>query len=480
MTQAHPLTEHDYEPLEEAARLAAEKGARATTELLTGDPANEYFSDGVTESLLTSLSKIDGLKVISRGSVFRFKGQEVDPREVGKQLNVAAVLEGSVRRDENSVRVAVRLVSAEDGRVLWASETYERTLRDIFALQDEIARQVTTGLRFKLSGENAQQLTRRYTDNVEAYQLYLKGRFFWNKRTQEGLRKGIEYFEQAIKLDPSYALAYAGLADSYNVMGSLGLIKPQEEYAKVEAAACKALEIDETLSEAHTALAWVRFQQWDWTGAEAEFKRAIELNPNYATAHQWYAEYLTAMARFDEALAEIGRAQQIDPTSLVINTIVAQTYLNARQYDEAIEQCHKTLELDPSFELAYIYLGNAYIEKGMYEEALAEYQKAKQLEGTPAMLALTGITYARSGNREGARRALHELMAVSKQKYDPSFNIARIYANLGDRDEAFKWLEKLFDERSGALIFLKVDPQLDKLRTDPRFTDLVRRVGLTP
>lgn len=442
---------------------------------LTDDPANEYFSDGITESLITSLSKIDGLTVISSGSVFRFKGREIDPREVGRQLGVAAVLEGSVRRDENSVRVAVRLVSAEDGRVLWASETYERTLRDIFALQDEIARQVATGMKFKLSGEDSQHLTRRYTDNVEAYQLYLKGRFFWNKRTPEGLRKGIEYFEQAIKLDPNYALAYAGLADSYAlhdlyVKGA----QAKDYFPQARAAAQQALEIDSSLAEAHTSLAYVKYYyDWDWSSAEDEFKRAIELNPNYATAHQWYAEYLFYMERFDESLAEINRAHELDPLSLVINAELGSPYFYMRQYDQAMEKYRKALEMDPHFPLAPYYLALCYQQKSMYDEAVNVLGVGKDVSVT------LGYIYAVSGRKREARNMLNRIMEISKQRYFSPYLLAIVYSGLGDKDHAFQWLEKAYEDRDERLVMLKVDQHLDSLRPDPRFADLMRRVGLS-
>ena len=438
---------------------------------------DEYLELGMADALITKLSSINQVVVRSTNSVRKYTALEQDPITAGRELRVDSVLEGSIQRLEDRLRVTARLVRVQDGASLWVYEC-DQQCTDVFAVQDSISEQMAKALALKLTREEKKLLTKRYTENAGAYQLYERGRYFWNRRTEDGLKKAIEYFQQAIDQDPNYALAYAGLADSYNVLGSLGLITPKEEYTKVEAAAKTALEIDDALAEAHNSLAWVRFDQWDWSGAEIEFRRAIELSPNYATAHQWYAEYLTAMARFDEAIAEIKRAQQLEPASLIINTIVAQTYLNARQYDQAIEQCHKTLELDSNFELAYIYLGLVYMQKGMYEEALAQFKKVKQL-GPPAMLQFTGLTYAMSGNREAAKRALHELLAMSKQRYISSYSIATLYANLGNRDEAFKLLEKEFNERSGSLIFLKVDSQLDNLRPDPRFRDLLRRVGLS-
>lgn len=448
---------------------------------LSDEPSNEYFSDGMTESLISALSQVSDLKVISHGSVTRYKNKEIDPGEAGKQLGVAAVLEGSVRKSEDSVRVAVRLVSVADGRVLWARDTHERAFGDIFALQDEIARNVVAGLRINLSGAGAQQLTRRYTDNVEAYQLYLKGRYFWNKRTEESLKKSVVYFEQAISADPGNALAYVGLADSYLVLKSLSLVTSQEAHVKVEAALRKGLEIDDTIGEAHTSLAWVKFHDWKWSEAEQEFRRAIELQPNNATTHQWYAEYLSAMGRSDESIAEIRRAQQLEPFSLIINAIAAQSYFFARQYEQTIEQCRKTLELDPNFYLAHDYLGWAYRQKGMYDEAIAEFKKAKQIEDTPLQSYEIAIAHAASGNKEEARKVLHQLIEDSKRKHAPqqSYRLGRTYSALQEADAAFKWLETAFNEREENLVWMKVDPHLDYLRSDPRFADLLRRVGWT-
>ena len=450
---------------------------------LTDDSSNDYFSDGMTESLITALSRVSHLKVIPRGAAIRFKGKEADPREVGKQLGVAAVLEGSVRKSADSVRVAVRLVSVADGRVLWARDTHERVLGDIFALQEEIARDVVAELRINLDATGAQQLARKYTLNLEAYQSYLKGRYFWNKRTKESLEKSIAYFEQAIHSDPGYALAYVALADSYLVLKSLSLVTPQAAHAKVEMALKTALEIDDTLGEAHTSLAWTRFgYEWKWSDAEREFRRAIELQPNDGTTRQWYAEYLSAMGRFDESFAEIRRAQQLEPPSPIINVIAAQIYFYARQYEQTIELCHKTLELDSSFYIAHDYLGWAYKQKGMYTAALAAVHRAKEIEDTPLQLCEIGIVDAASGNKAGARRVLQEVIEGSKRKLAPqhSYRIARIYAALQERDAAFESLEKAFNEREENLVWLKVDPHLDNLRPDPRFADLLLRVGFAP
>ena len=472
--QRSALSGHSSTPIRSIAVLPLKN--------LTNDPANEYFSDGMTDSLITALSKVDGLKVISRGSVFRFKGQEIDPREVGKQLGVASVLEGSVRKDGDSVRVAVRLVSADDGRVLWTSEMYNRAMQDIFGLQDEIARSTVAGLKVKLSGEGEARLARRYTDNVEAYQLYLNGRYHWNKRTEEGLKQGIEYFEKAIAKDPGYAQAYAGLADSYILMGvgDYGVLPPKEAMPKAKEAALKALEIDDTLAEAHTSLGFLNYVfDWDWPGAESHFRRAIELNPNYVTAHHWYGLYLGVMGRFDEGIEQTQRALELDPSSLIINTDLGLIFCYARQPDRAIEQLRKTLEREPNFVVARWRLARAYAQKAMYQEAISELQKAIEVAGRrPYYISLMGYVDALAGKRAEALSILNELRGLPLSQEKLPALIAAVYVGLGDRDRAFEWLDKAYKERFAALIALKVEPMFDNLRSDPRFQDLQRRVGL--
>jgi len=447
---------------------------------LSNDPANDYFSDGMTDSLITALSKVDGLKVISRGSVFRFKGREVDPRDVGRELNVAAVLEGSVRKDGESVRVAVRLVSADDGRVLWTSEMYNRALRDIFGLQDEIARNTVAGLKVQLSGKGEARLAQRYTDDVEAYQLYLNGRYYWNKRTEEGLKQGIEYFERAIAKDPRYALAYAGLADSYILMGvgDYGVLTPKEAMPKAKDAALKALQIDDTLAEAHTSLGFLNYVfDWDWASAESHLRRATELSPNYVTAHHWYGLYLAVMGRFDEGIEQAHRALELDPSSPIINTDLGLIFCYARQPDRAIEQLKKTLAREPNFVVARWRLARAYAQKAMYQEAISELQTVIRTSGRkPAYLSLIGYVNGLAGNRGEALKILKELQGLPRE--DTPVLIAAVYVGLADRDHAFEWLDKAYKERFAALIALKVEPMFDNLRADVRFQDLERRMGL--
>ncbi len=454
---------------------------------LTGDPAQDYFSDGMTQSLIMALSnsKIEGLTIISYGSVSRFKGQDADPREVGKLLGVAAVLEGSVRKSSDSVRVAVRLVSVADGQVLWARDTHERALGDIFALQDEIARKVVGGLRLKLGHEGDQQLAKRYTENVEAYEAYMRGRFFWNKRNGEGFGKAIAFFQQAIDIDPNYALAYAGLADSYILKRIYALLQPgetlQQMETKAKAAAEKALAIDDTLAEAHTSLGMIKANtENDEANIEREYKQAIELNPNYATAHHWYALHLNDEGRFDEAIAEIRRALEIHPLSLVINSDVGIIFSSARQYDNAIEQFKKAMEMDPSFPDAHAMLGWTYVHKRMYPEAIAEFEKARALFGSPTSQ-LDGLIYAygMSEKRSEALKVLDKLKRLTRQHHTqiPWENWLLIHIGLGEHDKAFEVLEKAYQEGLSVKRLL-ITPYLDPLRSDPRFLDLVRRVEL--
>jgi TolB-like protein/DNA-binding winged helix-turn-helix (wHTH) protein/Tfp pilus assembly protein PilF len=452
---------------------------------LTNDPANEYFSDGMTDSLITALSKVDGLKVTSRGSVFGFRGKEVDPREVGRQLGVEAVLEGSVMKSGETVRVGVRLVSAADGRVLWSSDPQDRALGDIFAVQDEVARRVVAGLRLTLGGEGEQRLAKRYTDNVDAYLAYMKGRYFWNRRNGEGLSKAITYFQQAIDTDPNYALAYAGLADSYILKRIYALLQPgetlQQMEAKAKAAAEKALEMDDALAEAHTSLGLIKATLGnDDADIEREYKRAIELNSNYATAHHWYALHLNDLHRFDEAIAEIKRARELDPLSLVINSDIGIISSSARQYDQAIEHFKKAMEMDPNFPDAHAMLGWTYVRKGMYPEGIAEFEKARALFGSPTSQ-LDGLIYAygMSGNRREALKVWDKLKKLTKQQHTqlPWENWVNIHIGLGEHDKAFELLEKAHREGSNVKRAL-MTPYLDPLRSDPRFQDLQRRVGL--
>ena len=446
---------------------------------MSADPEQEYFCEGMSEEIINALTHIEDLRVVARTSAFVFKEKREDIREIGRKLNVETLLEGSVRKADNMLRITAQLINVADGYHLW-SERYDREMEDVFAIQDDISQAIVNALRIKLVGEEKTLLVKRYTEDTEAYNLYLKGRYFWNKRTEEGMKKSIEYYEQAIEKDPSYALAYSGLADTYNTLGDWDFLPSKEAYSKAKVAATKALEIDDLLAEAHSALAWVKHVfDWDWLEAEREFKRAIELNPRYPTAHQWYAEYLMKVGRHNEAIAEIKRAQELDPLSLIINAIGGYVFFFARQYDEAIEQSRKTLEIDMNFYPAHLNLGWAYEQKGMFEEAITEFQKAIRLSGGSSLpLRNLGHAYAMSGRKSEAKEILNELMELSKQSYDQSYGIALIYTGLGEKDQALEWLENVYKERSGGMAILKVDPRMDGLRDNPRFTELLKKIGL--
>jgi adenylate cyclase len=476
--QAPPKQEAKQTP--PAARLNSKSIAVLPFENLSHDPDNAYFADGIQEEILTRLSKIADLKVISRTSTQRYKTAPNNLAEIAKQLGVANILEGTVQKAADQVRVNVQLINAENDSHLWADK-YDRKLADIFAVESEVATKIAETLQAKLTGAEQHAIVARPTENSEAYQLYLKGRYFWNKFTPEGFQRAIEYFQQAIEKDPAYSLAYAGLSDSYEMLGFWGVLPPGEMWPKAKAAALKALELDDSLAEAEVALGWVSFtHDWDWSAAEKHFERARALNPTSpATQHHWHSIYLGALGRSDEALAEAKRALDLDPVSPLINhNLAAQLYL-ARRFDQAIEQCRKTMELDPSFSLTHSLLGRLYLAKGMYREALAESENYLALSPrNPAALAALADAHARSGERNQALRVFEELKELSNQRHVPSYYFAIVYVGLNDKDEAFAWLEKAYEERDGSLPMLKVNPSLDPLRSDPRFADLVRRVGL--
>jgi TolB-like protein/DNA-binding winged helix-turn-helix (wHTH) protein/Tfp pilus assembly protein PilF len=441
----------------------------------SSDPNAEYLSDGISESLIDSLSQMPNLKVMSRESAFRYKGKETDARTVGRELGVRAVFEGRVSQRDGNLAISAELIDARDNSHIWGQQ-YNRRTSDIFVLQEEIAKEITTTLRLRLTGDDEKRLAKRYTENAEAYELYLKGRYWWNKRTDEGFKKGIDQFQQAIEKDPTYALAYAGLADCYSFEATYGFVPPKEAYPKAKEAALRALEIDDQLANVHTSLAWINTEyDWDRSGAEREFRRAIELNPTDADAHRLYGEALRSLGRFDEAVAEFKRAVALDPTSLLNNRSLGAAYHSARRYDEAIEQYRKTLEMDPNFRLVRANLGSAYLQKGMYNEGIAEFEKA----GAVSRL---GYAYAVAGRRAAAQKVLDQVIETSKQKYVPTERIALIYTGLGEKDNAFEWLEKGYEERAigGPPVGIKVEPEFDPLRSDPRFQDLLRRMNLQP
>jgi len=446
---------------------------------VTTDPETEYLSDGVTESLINSLSQLPKLRVTARATAFRYKGREVDPESVGMELNVHALLTGRVHQRGSTLNIQAELVSVIDGSQIWG-EQYNRTFSDIFAVQEEIARQISEKLQLKLTGEEKKKLTKRHTASTEAYQLYLKGRYFWNKRTSEAFTKGIEYFEQALKQDPNYALAYAGIADSYNLLAAYGLLPPENAYPKAKVAASQALAIDDALAEAHISLASIKASyDRDWLGAEREFKRAIDLNPNYATGHHLYGiGYLSIMGRHDEAIVHLKRAQELDPLSLSINRSLGDALYHARRYDEAIQQYQKTLEIDPSFFPTHFSLGRAFEQKGMHDKALAEYETLTSLSRDSLGIAALGVIYAVMGKRDEAMKMIDELVAASEREYLSPHLVAQVYAALGDKERALDWLEKAYREHSAGLVSLKVDPVWDPVSDEPRFVSLLEKTGL--
>jgi serine/threonine-protein kinase len=440
-------------------------------------PAAAYLSEGITESVINNLLQLPQLRVIPRTSVFEYKGGR-DPFRAGRELGVRAVLTGHVSKVGDSLVVQAELTDVKRQSQLWGKRFQEK-LSDSFAVQERIAHEILKSLRLKLSGEEEEQLTKRHTEDAEAYNLYLKGRHHWNKRTEEEVAKGIAFFEQAIARDPGYSLAYAGLADSYLLLAFYGWRPPREVLPRMRAAAVRALELDEELAEGHATLADLRYLfEWDWAGAETGFRRAIELNPNYATAHQWYANYLAVLKRPDEACAEIRRAEELDPLNPVISMDVGLTcYYAAGDNEKAIDQYRKVLELHPGFGLTYLYLGLAHLGRSDFAEAFPVLETVKRLApGEPDSIALLGYAYALTGKRRAAEEALKELKALANERYVSAFPIAWVYMGLGDKDRAFEWLEKAYEERAGRLVHLKVLRAFDPLRSDARFEDLMRRL----
>jgi eukaryotic-like serine/threonine-protein kinase len=445
----------------------------------SADPENEYFSDGMTDELITALTKVEGLQVASRTSVFAFKNLREDVRTIGARLNVSTVLEGTVRKAGNRLRITVQLSSVADGRVLW-SERYDREIADVFVIQDEIAQTIVRTLRATLLGDLGDLTPVRYTENVRAYNLYLKGRFWWNRRTQADIAQGIRYFEQAIAEDPGYALAYTGLADSYALDLDYRGAPVIEGMERAKAEARKALALDETLAEAHTSLGWVTFiYDWDWAGADREFNRAIQLNPRYSTARQWRAWFLAAMGRFDEALAEGRAAIDLDPGSVSIRRSLGWLQYYARQSEAALENLRRALAMNPTAEETHRLLGLVHLQEGMYDEAAASFKEAlANTENGALAFAGLGHVAARRGRTDETRAVLDELRRRAQTRYVSPVAFTGLYVALGDMDAAFEWLEKAYAERRGWLAYLKIEPLLDPLRDDPRFQRLVQRMRL--
>ena len=449
-------------------------------ENLSGDKEQEYFADGMTDDLIANLAKIRSLRVISRSTAMAYKGTHKPLPQIASELNVDAVVEGTVLRVGNRVRITAELVQVSTDHHLWA-DTYESPIGDVLALQNRVSSAIVDEIRINLTKEDKERLAMTPAVGPEAYEDYLKGRYYWNKRSGEGFAKAIGYFEEATRKDPQYALAYAGLADCYGIIGATiyGNLPASEAAPKAKAAATRALEIDPSLAEAETSLATAKFNyDWDWTGAEEGFKRAIQLDPSYATAYQRYSLYLIALGRFDESFEQIKKARDLEPLSISINASFGWRLYLAREYDRSIAQLRDTLEMDPSYEWAHLILGQAYEQKGEYNAALEELRKAVELShSSPLMLSALAHAYALSGNHADAQKLLAELEALSKKEYVSPYYVAMVYLGLGKNDLATNWLEKAYNDRSNGLVFLKVEPELDPLRADPRFVSLVRKLN---
>jgi len=446
---------------------------------LSGDPSQDYLSDGMTDELITELGQINELRVISRTSAMTYKGAHKPLPEVARDLNVDAVVEGTVLRSGNRVRITAQLIQAAADKQLWA-RSYDGELGDTLALQKQVARSVAAEIRIELTPHEQAVLKNGVRVDPEAYEAYLKGRYFWNKRTADGLLKAIVYFNQVIATNPNYAEAYAGLADSYALAGDweYGVLAPKVAYPKAKAAAAKALELDSTLGEAHISLAFCLDNfDWDWEAAGKEFTRGIELHPGYATGHHWYAWHLTALGQTDEAISEMKKAEDLDPLSLIISAELAEQYLIAHRYDEAIKQSRKTMALDPLFAVAHFEIGQALVQKHMYQEAIAELQKAIELSaGSTTFESNLAYAYAASGARNEASKILDDLKKASRESFSNAPEIALVYVGLDDKDQAMVWLEKAYVERFNPSVLRR--PAFDPLRSDSRFQDLLHRIGL--
>jgi TolB-like protein/Tfp pilus assembly protein PilF/predicted Ser/Thr protein kinase len=447
---------------------------------LSADPEQEYFCDGMAEDIINALTQLEGLRVVARTSAFAFKGKHEDIREIGRKLSVGTLLEGSVRKAGGRVRITAQLINVADGYHLW-SERFDRDLSDVFAIQDEISLAIVDKLKVKLLGDEKKKMLKRYTQDLEAYDLYLKGRYHWNRRTQEALRKAMGHFEQVVQKDPGYALAYAGLADCYSMLAQVRALTPKEAFPKAKALASKALELDEARSEAHTSLAFVlSCFDWDWAGAEREFRRAIELNPNYATAHQWFAVgLLVNLRRTSEAIQEIQKALELDPLSLIINTAAGNVYLYAGREDKALEQAEKVLDMDSTFGFAHLILTEVNERRRKYDESVEEGLKGYSFAGFLSQHEVTSLreTYASSGRIGFLRRWLEIMQSKAKQGEVLNYGIASVYARLDETEKAIHYLEKAYEERDYDLNNLLVDDVFDKMRSDPQFIEIMKKMG---
>jgi serine/threonine-protein kinase len=472
------------EPTRDTETLGPSIAVLAFTDM-SAEKDQDYFCEGVAEEIINALTHIDGLHVVARTSAFSFRDRDMDVREIGRRLSVETVLEGSVRKAGSQLRITVQLVNVADGYHLW-SERYDRDIgalccpEDIFSIQDQISLAVVDKLRVKLLGDEKSKILKRHTEDIEAYNLYLKGRYFWSKRTETNLRHAIQHFEDAAARDPGYAPAYVGIADSHIALQDYSFVAPATALPKARDYVRQALALDNNLAEAHASLALILHREWDWEEAEREYKRAIELNPDYAMAHHWYALSLAYVNRSDEAIAEIKRALRLDPLSLVINRNFGLILYYARRYDEAEEQLLKTIEMEPTFSLVHCNLGLVYARKGEFQKAVTEFEREREnlrdwnreLEGWQA------VVYAEIGKVEEAKRILVRLQGQAEQTYVPTILLASIYFALGEGDKGFDWLDRGYSERDSTLVEIQVDPAFDRARSDPRFAELLRKVGL--
>jgi serine/threonine protein kinase/Tfp pilus assembly protein PilF len=443
------------------------------------DPKTEYLSDGITESLINSLSQLPNLTVMSRNTVFRYKDQATDPQRMGHDLGVRAILTGRLVQSGEDLLISVNLEDVQDKRQIWGAQ-YNRKLSNLVSVQEEIASDIYGRLRPKLDGEEMKRVSKRPTEDVEAYQFYLQGLFYWNKWTEADFKKAADYFTQAVQKDSRYALSYAGLADTYSLLGSAGYLPPTEAWPKAKAAAMQALEIDDTLAEAHTSLGLVKeHYEWDWTGADREFKRAIELNPNSANAHLWYGDFLSNTGRLDDGMRETKRAKDLDPPSLIINTKLGWQFYLSSQYDQAVEQLRKVLEIDQKFAPARRILEGVYSQMGKQKEAVAEREKFVSLSGSPELAASIEEDFSKSGYNGVLRSWLDGMTELSKHGYVSSYDIAQIYARMGEKDQTLTWLEKAYDEHDSGLVSVGVDPLFNSVRSDARFLALLKRMRLS-
>ena len=447
-------------------------------ENLSRDPEQDYFAEGMTEALITSLAKIGALRVVSRTSVMQYKGVRKSLRDIAGELQVDGVVEGTVQRSGERLRISAQLIHAPSDTHLWA-ESYDRDLRDVLALQSEVAQAIAREIQVKLTPLDQARFAQAHRVDPEAYDAYLQGRYHWNRRTGAGLQPAVQYFEQAIAKDPAYAAAYAGLADCLSILGFSGFVSPEEGCRKAKVLAMQALELDPSLADAHASLAFAAtYYDYDFVGAEREFEQSIELNPRYPTAHHWFGHYLALMGRYEESYTEVKRAVRLDPHSLMIRVSLGWVSAWAHRYDQALDEFEKVLDVDPNFILAQLGVGYTFRAKSMHERAIAAAQRTVELSrSAPTFVGFLGVEYAAAGYRDEAQDILEQLQELSKQRYVTPYLVAQIHASLGERDEALRWLESGYRERAAWMVLLKIDSRFDGLRSDPRFQDLLRRMN---